>query len=195
MCGGALSCWADEGGRESEERQKGQARPVPCGVMVAGAGTQSRKGCSPVPSSRSIGRVHGGRWTPLQGSEWAALLTLSSLVCAPAPTPLPARPPARDPTDPPLVHRDSSRQPAFRGAQRCRGHLCGGLAQPDSRARACPSKCLPTSAPVCPPCLGQHMKNPEERPQDGPGHRRPVGEAEAASQEVTGWGLLLAGGV
>ena len=83
----------------------------------------------------------------------------SSLVSCPARhLPLPPRPSLPVPrAGPSLAHRESSRQLAFRGAQRCRGHLCCGLAQPDGRAGACPSKC-PVSAPTLPASWGCSME-------------------------------------
>lgn len=67
------------------------------------------------------------------------------------------------PGGPSLAHRESSWQPAFQGAQRCRGHLCCGLAQPDGRAGACPSKC-PHQPLTCPCLWGCSM---EEEPRGG----------------------------
>lgn len=107
------------------------------------------------------------------GQHWAAhdslLLSralaqnLSSLV-----SPLPHHPIL--PGGPSLAHRESSWQPAFQGAQRCRGHLCCGLAQPDSRAGACPSKCPPASLHLSPVSGGVAVrKSPKEGAQDGQG--------------------------
>lgn len=74
------------------------------------------------------------------------------------------------PGGPSLAHRESSWQPAFQGAQRCRGHLCCGLAQPDSRAGACPSKCPPASLHLSPVSGGVAVrKSPKEGAQDGQG--------------------------
>lgn len=108
--------------------------------------------------------------------------TLSFLVSHPSRPVLPG--------GPSLAHRESSWQPAFQGAQRCRGHLCCGLAQPDGRAGACPSKCPPASPHLSPVSGGvAARKSPEEGAQDGQGCCGPEGEARAMSQEAPGWGL------
>lgn len=94
------------------------------------------------------------------------------------------------PGGPSLAHRESSWQPAFRGAQCCRGHLCCGLAQPDGRAGACPSKCPSASSQLSPVPGGVAVrKSLEEEAQDGRGHCGPEGEVKAVNQEAPRMGL------
>lgn len=122
------------------------------GPRKSGAGGQCRlpgRGCAPVAHPH-LPALWALSWPTLAAHR---LLLLS-------PTPPDTRHPCRPrpslpvpPAGPSLAHRESSWQPAFQGAQRCRGHLCCGLAQPDGRAGACPSKC-PVSAPPLPCLLG-----------------------------------------
>lgn len=113
-------------------------------------------GC--LPQVPSLPSANTGLLTTLFSCLVPLPNTLSSLVSHPSHPVLPG--------GPSLAHRESSWQPAFQGAQRCRGHLCCGLAQPDGRAGACPSKCPPASPHLSPVSGGVAVRKSLEE-----GHR------------------------
>lgn len=103
----------------------------------------SLQGSASAPPGLGQAVCHRHPSLPFVNAGW--LMTVFSCL-VPLSTPSPRLRPRPALPGPSLAHRESSGRPAFQGAQCCRGHLCCGLAQPDGRAGACPSKC----PPACP---------------------------------------------